>query len=106
MRIIFIITITFSLIGYPQDLKGHFTKYVNPFIGTNDMGHTFPGAVVPFGMVQLSPETDTVWYSYGNGYNPEVYRYCAGYQYNDKTIVGSVTHISAEPVIPILVIFC
>ncbi len=39
--------------------------YVNPFIGTDDMGHTFPGAAVPFGMVQLSPETDTVMYSNG-----------------------------------------
>ena len=69
--------------------------YVNPFIGTKEMGHTFPGATVPFGMVQLSPETDTVYYSYGNGYNPAVYRYCAGYQYDDKTIVGfSHTHFS------------
>ena len=45
--------------------------YVNPFIGTEEMGHTFPGAAVPFGMVQLSPETDTAYYSYGNGYNPD-----------------------------------
>ncbi len=71
------------------------TKFVNPFIGTEEMGHTFPGAAVPFGMVQLSPETDTVYYSYGNGYNRDVYRYCAGYQYDDKTIVGfSHTHFS------------
>ena len=69
--------------------------YVNPFIGTQEDGHTFPGAAVPFGMVQLSPETDTLLYSYGNGYNPEIYRYCAGYQYNDSTIVGfSHTHFS------------
>ncbi|MCB0283688.1 MAG: glycoside hydrolase family 92 protein, partial [Calditrichaeota bacterium] len=69
--------------------------YVNPFIGTQEMGHTFPGAAVPFGFVQLSPETDTLLYSYGKGYNPDVYRYCAGYQYNDKTIVGfSHTHFS------------
>jgi len=69
--------------------------YVNPFIGTDDMGHTFPGATVPFGLVQLSPETDTVMYSYGKGYNPEVYRYCAGYQYSDNTIVGfSHTHFN------------
>ncbi len=69
--------------------------YVNPFIGTDDMGHTFPGASVPFGLVQLSPETDTVLYSYGNGYNPDVYKYCAGYQYSDNTIVGfSHTHFN------------
>lgn len=69
--------------------------YVNPFIGTKNMGHTFPGATVPFGMVQLSPETDSVQYSYGSGYNPEVYRYCSGYQYQDETIVGfSHTHFN------------
>ncbi|MBE0678582.1 MAG: hypothetical protein IH592_07440, partial [Bacteroidales bacterium] len=34
-------------------------QYVNPFIGTDRMGHTYPGATVPFGMVQLSPDTDT-----------------------------------------------
>ncbi|MCK7537338.1 MAG: hypothetical protein MZV63_43460 [Marinilabiliales bacterium] len=37
-------------------------KYVNPFIGTDRMGHTYPGATVPFGMVQLSPDTDTIPY--------------------------------------------
>lgn len=68
---------------------------VDPLIGTRDMGHCYPGATVPFGMVQLSPETDLVWYSYGEGYNPEVYRYCAGYQYDDPTIVGfSHTHFN------------
>ena len=69
--------------------------YVNPFIGTQEMGHTFPGAAVPFGMVQLSPETDTVQYDSNGKYNPDVYRYCAGYQYSDKTIVGFAhTHFS------------
>lgn len=71
------------------------TSYVNPFIGTNEMGHTYPGASVPFGMVQLSPETDTIPYSIGKGYIKDVYRYCAGYQYTDSTIVGfSHTHFS------------
>lgn len=69
--------------------------FVNPFTGTDHMGHTFPGATVPFGMVQLSPDTDTVPYSAGKGYNPDAYAYCAGYQYNDKTICGfSHTHFS------------
>ena len=35
-------------------------QYVNPIIGTDGMGHTFPGACVPFGIVQLSPDTDTI----------------------------------------------
>lgn len=70
-------------------------QYVNPMIGTGNMGHTFPGATVPFGMVQLSPDTDTIPYAVNGKYNPEVYRYCAGYQYDDKTIVGfSHTHFN------------
>ncbi len=71
------------------------TRYVNPFIGTNEMGHVFPGACVPFGMVQLSPDTDTIPYAVNGKYTGTVYRYCAGYQYKDKTIVGfSHTHFS------------
>jgi predicted alpha-1,2-mannosidase len=59
-------------------------KYVNPFIGTSATGHTFPGATVPFGLVQLSPET-------GNfGWN-----YCSGYRYEDTVITGFAhTHLS------------
>lgn len=70
-------------------------QYVNPFIGTDRMGHTYPGATVPFGMVQLSPDTDTIPYEAGGKYNKDVYKYCAGYQYGDKTIVGFThTHFS------------
>ena len=70
-------------------------QYVRPIIGTQRMGHVYPGATVPFGMVQLSPETDTVSYELNGKYNPDVYKYCAGYQYDDKTIVGfSHTHFS------------
>lgn len=69
--------------------------YVHPIIGTQRMGHTFPGATAPFGMVQVSPDTDTVGYEQNGKYNPDVYKYCAGYQYDDKTIVGfSHTHFS------------
>jgi len=63
-------------------------KHVDPFIGTDESGHTYPGAAAPFGFVQLSPETDLVPWSRGEGYNPAAYRYCAGYQYSDPTIVG------------------
>jgi predicted alpha-1,2-mannosidase len=70
-------------------------QYVNPLIGTHKMGHTYPGATVPFGMVQLSPETDTLLYEHQGKYNGPVYKYCAGYQYDDPTIVGfSHTHFS------------
>ena len=70
-------------------------KYVKPIIGTEKMGHTYPGATVPFGAVQLSPETDTISYELNGKYNGDVYKYCAGYKYEDKTIVGfSHTHLS------------
>ena len=79
-----------SLLGQDQ-----LTDYVNPIIGTNGMGHTFPGACAPFGIVQLSPETDTIPHNLDGKYQPKVYEYCAGYQYGDKTIVGfSHTHLS------------
>lgn len=72
-----------------------FVPYVKPLTGTARMGHTYPGATVPFGMVQLSPDTDTIPYEQNGKYNKDVYQYCAGYQYADKTIVGfSHTHFS------------
>jgi predicted alpha-1,2-mannosidase len=61
---------------------------VDPFIGTAGDGHTFPGAVVPFGMVQLSPDTQIRLRS-------EAYGWAAGYRYEDSSIVGfSHTHFS------------
>jgi predicted alpha-1,2-mannosidase len=84
----------FAQTNQEKSLSKDLTQYVNPFVGTRDMGHCYPGATVPFGMVQLSPDTDTAQYSYGQGYNKEVYRYCSGYQYDDPTIVGfSHTHL-------------
>lgn len=72
-----------------------YIQYVNPIIGTNGMGHTFPGACAPFGIVQLSPDTDTVPHNIDGVYQPRVYEYCAGYQHKDSTIVGfSHTHFS------------
>lgn len=70
-------------------------EYVDPFIGTDGMGHTFPGACVPFGGVQVSPDTDTIPHNIAGKYQPEVYSLCAGYRYKDNTIVGfSHTHLS------------
>jgi len=61
---------------------------VDPFIGTGEGGHTYPGATVPFGMVQLSPDTDH--HSFHQGY-----KWAAGYRYADPTILGfSHTHFS------------
>ncbi|MGM9756006.1 MAG: GH92 family glycosyl hydrolase [Parabacteroides sp.] len=68
---------------------------VNPIIGTNGMGHTFPGACQPFGLIQLNPDTDTIPHNIDGKYQPGVYAYCAGYQYKDSSIVGfSHTHFS------------
>lgn len=81
--------------GVAQTSSENLVPYVKPIIGTQRMGHTYPGATVPFGMVQLSPDTDTIPYEMNGKYNGDVYKYCAGYQYEDKTIVGfSHTHFS------------
>jgi len=80
------------LLSYAQQ---NLVPYVHPLIGTEKMGHTYPGATVPFGSVQLSPDTDTLSYELNGKYNKDVYKYCAGYKYEDKTIVGfSHTHFS------------
>ncbi len=66
-----------------------YTKYVNPLIGTSKMGHVYPGATVPWGMVQLSPQTNFEKMFHPDGsYNAKTYEYCAGYQYKDSTILG------------------
>ena len=91
--LLFVAGVCFSLTVFAQDNR--LINYVNPLIGTDRMGHTYPGATVPFGAVQLSPETDTLPYEVDGHYNKDVYKYCAGYQYLDKTIVGfSHTHFS------------
>lgn len=96
----FLFGLTVLMLGYGAKAqkkieKQNLIQYVDPMIGTSKMGHTYPGATVPFGSVQLSPETDTIAYGLNGKYNGEVYKYCAGYQYEDKTIVGfSHTHFS------------
>ena len=79
------LTLLFS--GCNQDAREATTSvldYVDPFIGTDFHGHTFPGAALPSGMVQLSPDTRTL------GWDA-----CAGYHYSDSSILGfSHTHLS------------
>ena len=95
-RLYFIFLLILSTVATAQQKPAEkLVPYVKPIIGTQRMGHTYPGATVPFGMVQLSPETDSVGYELNGKYNPKVYEYCAGYQYEDKTITGfSHTHFS------------
>ncbi len=80
--------------GKPNSLKklltqpAGLTQYVNPFIGTGGHGHTFPGATVPFGMVQLSPDTRL-----------EGWDGCSGYHFTDSLLYGfSHTHLSGTGV--------
>jgi predicted alpha-1,2-mannosidase len=63
---------------------------IDPFIGTGPDGHTFPGATVPFGMVQLSPDTQIRPFK-------QSYKWASGYSYADTTILGfSHTHFSGS----------
>lgn len=80
-KLLFAIIISISgIIVQAQEL----IKYVDPFIGTGGHGHTFPGATLPFGMVQLSPDTDI-----------EGWDWCSGYNASDGSIMGfSHTHLS------------
>ncbi len=86
---------TQSVLDAPGQRGQNYIRYVNPLIGTQKMGHTFPGATVPFGSVQLSPDTDQQPHNINGVYNKDAYKYCAGYQYDDTSIVGfSHTHFS------------
>lgn len=85
---IFIIGCLGSLLSFSScnksDQTTDYASYVNPFIGTGGHGHTFPGAVVPHGMIQPSPDTRI------DGWDA-----CSGYHYSDSTINGfSHTHLS------------
>ena len=64
-------------------------SYVNPFVGTGGHGHTYPGATMPFGMMQLSPDTRL------DGWDG-----CSGYHYSDNYIYGfSHTHLSGTGIL-------
>ena len=95
MKTTFLSFATLVLISASAFAQQRHITYVDPFIGTDGMGHTFPGACYPFGGVQLSPDTDTIPHNVNGKYQPRTYEYCAGYKYSDPTIVGfSHTHFS------------
>ena len=92
-RLLLLIAIS-SLEATAQDTTtwaaNYATQLVNPFVGTGGHGHTFPGPCVPFGMVQLSPDT-----------RPDAYEWdgCGGYHDSDSLIYGfSHTHLSGTGV--------
>jgi len=77
-----VLIIAVSLIGTGCTKKqaektNNYVDYVDPIIGTDFHGHTFPGAALPGGMVQLSPDTGT-----------EDWDWCSGYHYSDNSVMG------------------
>ncbi|MDR0969981.1 MAG: GH92 family glycosyl hydrolase [Lentimicrobiaceae bacterium] len=77
-----------SEIGALYDSIHYLANYIDPLIGTGGHGHTFPGATMPFGMVQLSPDT-----------RKDSWDGCSGYHESDATIIGfSHTHLSGTGV--------
>lgn len=81
-----LLILIFSSNKPPKEFQ--YIQYVNPFIGTDAHGHTYPGATLPFGMVQLSPDTRL-----------EGWDGCSGYHYSDSVIYGfSHTHLSGTGV--------
>jgi predicted alpha-1,2-mannosidase len=87
IRFVLFIVLIFQFSSCNKPAK-NLTDFVNPFIGTGGHGHTFPGATLPFGMVQLSPDTRT------NNWDA-----CSGYHYSDSIILGfSHTHLSGTGV--------
>lgn len=88
-RAVFILLLS-SIIACENHKKENveLVSYVDPFIGTGGHGHTFPGATMPFGMVQLSPDTRL------DGWDG-----CSGYHYSDSIVYGfSHTHLSGTGV--------
>ena len=84
LSLLFLICSLPAISAAPEDM----TRYVNIFIGTGGDGHTTPAATVPFGMVQLGPDT----YNHG-------WKWCSGYRYPDSSIMGfSHTHLSGTGV--------
>jgi len=73
------ITIAVVLIAFwaTASAKNDPAGLVNPFLGTDDHGHTFPCAALPGGMVQLGPDTDIKGWDW-----------CSGYHYSDNSIMG------------------
>ncbi len=88
MKIKIFILISLAIITTGCSHKKSAIDYVNPLIGTGGHGHTYPGTTVPFGMVQLSPDTRL-----------EGWDGCGGYHYSDSIIFGfSHTHLSGTGV--------
>ncbi|MCE1198209.1 MAG: GH92 family glycosyl hydrolase [Marinilabiliales bacterium] len=90
-RLALILPCLLMLAGFSLQVRAagkDYTGLVNPMVGTDGHGHTFPGATLPFGMIQLSPDTRT-----------DTWDGCSGYHYSDRSILGfSHTHFSGTGV--------
>jgi len=83
-----IIILSFLISCNRNGNKYEVLKYADPFIGTGAHGHNYPGATLPFAMVQLSPDTRL-----------DTWDGCGGYHYSDSSIIGfSHTHLSGTGV--------
>lgn len=84
IRGIILFCLAIVIVACDKKASNDYVQFVNPFIGTGGHGHTFPGAVVPNGVIQPSPDTRI------DGWDA-----CSGYHYSDSTINGfSHTHLS------------
>src|SRR5512135_2886724 len=70
--------------GQVSNSPTRLSDYIRPFVGTQGEGNTYPGPSAPFGMVQLSPDTDR-----------DLWDTASGYEYSDTSIMGfTLTHLS------------
>src|SRR5713101_1959867 len=78
------IALPLSAVAESTEKSSEPVDYVCPFVGTQGEGNTYPGPSAPFGMVQLSPDTEK-----------ELWETASGYEYSDPTILGfSLTHLT------------
>ena len=75
MKRLAVLMISMLLTGAIASAQENLVQYVNPLVGTDFHGHTYPGAIVPFGAVQLSPDTRL------DGWDG-----CSAYHYSDNVV--------------------
>jgi predicted alpha-1,2-mannosidase len=80
----FVYIITFVLLPLAGRAAPHLSDHIRPFVGTQGEGNTYPGPSAPFGMIQLSPDTDR-----------DLWETASGYEYSDTSIMGfTLTHLT------------
>ncbi len=83
-RLFFLGVVSLGPLAHAADEPARLSDFIRPLVGTQGEGNTYPGPSAPFGMVQLSPDTDK-----------ELWETASGYEYSDKSIIGfSLTHLS------------